>query len=249
MRRYPSRDLIASVAALLVPPFVAAVLLPWRDSLPNTSVALVLVVVVVGVAALGNRVAGAVAALSAAVWFDFFFTRPYQEFAIAKAADVQTAVLLLVVGVAVSQLAAYARRMRVVTITSADYLKHIYQTAELAQTSAGAHAVVEHVRDQLVEILSLKSCRFEYGSLIGHPPQLRQDGTVMSGRRRWDVERLGLPTPEVELRVIGNGRYYGRYMLSPTPGNVPPLQARLVAVTLADQAGSALDASGGTLGD
>ncbi|MER6515103.1 DUF4118 domain-containing protein [Nonomuraea sp. NPDC001636] len=124
-------------------------------------------------AALGNRVAGAVAALSAAVWFDFFFTRPYQEFAIAKAADVQTAVLPLVVGVAVSQLAAYARRMRVVTITSADYLKHIYQTAELAQTSDGAHAVVEHVRDQLVEILSLRNCRFEYGSLIGHPPQLR----------------------------------------------------------------------------
>lgn len=249
MRRYPSRDVIALAAALLAPLIVSAVLLPWRDTLPNTSVALVLVVVIVGVAALGNRLAGAVAALSAAVWFDFFFTRPYQEFAIAKAGDVQTAVLLLVVGVAVSQLAAYARRMRVVTIASAHYLKHIYETAELAQNSTGAHTVVERVRDQLVEILGLRSCRFEYGSLIGHPPQLQQDGTVVSGRRRWDVERLGLPTPEVELRVIGNGRYYGRYMLSPTPGNVPPLQARLVAVTLADQVGSALDAAASTLGD
>ncbi|YCK40785.1 DUF4118 domain-containing protein [Actinomadura sp. ATCC 39365] len=103
------------MAALVAPLIVAVVLLPWRESLPNTSVALVLVVVVVGVAAVGNRLAGAVAALSAAVWFDFFFTRPYQEFAIAKAADVQTAILLLIVGVAVSQLAAYARRMRVVT--------------------------------------------------------------------------------------------------------------------------------------
>ncbi|MFF5212329.1 hypothetical protein [Streptosporangium sp. NPDC000396] len=32
-----------------------------------------------------------------------------------------------------------------------------------------------------------------------------------------------------------------RFMLEPTPGTIPPLQARLVAVTLADQAGSALD--------
>ncbi|MGW2161466.1 hypothetical protein [Nonomuraea sp. NPDC001699] len=95
---------------------VSAVLLPWRDSLPNTSVALV-----------------------------------------------------LVVGVAVSQLAAYARRMRVVTIISAGYLKHIYETAELAQASAGAHAMVEHVRDQIVEILGLKGCRFEYGGLTRLP--------------------------------------------------------------------------------
>jgi K+-sensing histidine kinase KdpD len=38
------------------------------------------VVVVVAVAATGNRVAGALAALSAATWFDFFFTLPYPGF-------------------------------------------------------------------------------------------------------------------------------------------------------------------------
>ena len=32
-------------------------------------------------------------------------------------------------------------------------------------------------------------------------------------------------------------------MLQPAPGTVAPLQARLVAVTLADQAGAALDAA------
>ncbi|WP_345530716.1 hypothetical protein [Microbispora amethystogenes] len=58
--------------------------------------------------------------------------------------------------------------------------------------------------------------------------------------RRWDADHLGLPDTEVELRTFGNGRFYGRFMLDPTPGTIPPLQARLVAVTLADQAGSAL---------
>ena len=97
--------------------------------------ALLLVVVVVAVAAIGNRVAGAIAAIGAAVWFDFFFTLPYERFTIRSSADVTTFVLLLVVGVAVSQLAAYARRLKVVAITDAGYLAQIHQTASLTQTA------------------------------------------------------------------------------------------------------------------
>jgi hypothetical protein len=88
-----------------------------------------------------------------------------------------------------------------------------------------------------------KGARFEYGSLLGHPPRLEPDGTVMMGRSRWDVELSGLPAAEIELRTFGNGRYYGRFMLKATPGSKPSLQARLVAVTLADQAGRAFGAS------
>jgi hypothetical protein len=46
----------------------------------------------------------------------------------------------------------------------------------------------------------------------------------------------------VELRVLGNGTYLGRFLLDPAPGSRPSRQARLVAVTLADQTGAALDA-------
>ncbi|WP_214410738.1 DUF4118 domain-containing protein [Sphaerisporangium fuscum] len=247
MSRYLRRlgvDRIALLAALLAPPAVAAVLLPFRSGLPNTSVALVLVVVVVAVAAAGHRLAGAVAALSAAVWFNFFFTRPYQRFTITSPADVQTVILLLIVGLAVSQLAARARRLRVVAITDADYLARIHDTAELAHSAKGRDTIVDHVAAQLTSLLGLRGCRFEYGILLGHPPRLEPDGGVVWGRRHWDVDRLGLPGTEVELRTFRNGRYYGRFMLDPTPGVVPPLQARLVAVTLADQVGTALDTAG-----
>ena len=71
MTRYLTRDRAAIAAAVAAPLAAAAVLLPFRASWPNTNVALLLVVVVVSVAALGNRVAGAPAALGAAVWFDF----------------------------------------------------------------------------------------------------------------------------------------------------------------------------------
>ena len=236
MPRYLSRDRIAIVAALAAPLGVAAVLLPFRASWPNTNVALLLVVVVVGVAAIGNRVAGGLAAVWAALWFDFFFTVPYYRFTIRSSADVTTAVLLLLTGLAVSQLAARARRLKVITVTDAGYLAQIYETASLAKSARVPDVVVDRVKQQLVGLLDLEGARFEYGSLLGHPPRLEPDGTVMVGRLPWDVELSGLPT-------FGNGQYYGRFMLKAKPGSKPPLQARLVAVTLADQAGRAFGAS------
>lgn len=232
---------LAVIAGLLGPALLAAVLLPVRSGQANTDVALLLVVVVVAVAAAGSRLAGAVAALSAAAWFDFFFTRPYERFTITKAADVKAAVLLLIVGLAVSQLAARARRLQVIAVTDADHLARIHDVAELTQSVRSADTVVGCVKEQLTDVLDLRECRFEYGALLGHPPRLEQDGTVTVGRRSWDVDHKGLPDEEIELRTFGNGRFYGRFMLRPTPGSAPSRQARLVAVTLADQAGRALD--------
>jgi hypothetical protein len=242
MARYLTRDRVAVTAGVLLPLVVAVVLLPLRSSWSNTNMALVLVVAVVAVAAIGNRVAGALAAVSAAAWFDFFYTVPYDRFAIAQAGDIRTAVLLLVVGVAVSQLAARARRLKVIAITDARYLAEIHDTAELAQHARSPEAVIDRVEDQLIGLLDLAGCRFEYGTLLGHPPRLEPDGSVMVGHHQRDVEESGLPREEIELRTFGNGQYYGRFMLAPKAESRPSLQARLVAVTLADQAGRALAA-------
>jgi hypothetical protein len=233
-----ARDSLAVGAAVACPLAAAAVLLPFRSSWSNTNVALLLVVVVVAVAAIGSRLAGTLAAVGAAVWFDFFFTLPYYRFAIRSSADVTTAVLLLVTGVAVSQLAARARELKVVAITDEGYLAQIHQAAALSAAGMAPEGVAEHVRAQLVSLLNLEDCRFEFGSLLSHPPRLAEDGTVLAGDSRWDVDRAGMPA-ELELRVFGSGQYYGRFMLAPRPGSRPPAQARLVAVALADQVGRA----------
>ena len=60
----------------------------------------------------------------------------------------------------------------------------------------------------LISLLGLAACRFEYGSLLGHPPRLEPDGTVLAGHIRWDVEQFGLPGEELELRTFGNGQYF-----------------------------------------
>ncbi|MEU1629932.1 DUF4118 domain-containing protein [Streptomyces sp. NPDC020096] len=249
MRRFLHRDLVAVAAGLLAPLAVAAALVPARTHISNTDAALVLVVVIVAVAANGHRLAGALAALSAAAWFDFFFTRPYERFSITKSADIRTAVLLLLVGLAVSQLAARARRLEVIAITDADYLAQIHATAERAHSATSPSEVVDQVKGQLTDLLELRGCRFEYGSLLGHPAQLRPDGSVLVRRKCWDVDGQGLPDEEIELRTFGHGRYLGRFMLRPAPGAKPSLQARLVAVTLADQVGAALHTPGRARGD
>ncbi|MCB5907518.1 DUF4118 domain-containing protein [Streptomyces pinistramenti] len=245
MPHYFTRGPLAILAALAAPLAVCAVLLPFRSDLANTHVALVLVVVVVAAAVLGHRLAGALSAASAALWFDFFFTRPYEHFSITKSADVVTAVLLLVVGLVVSQLAARTRRLQVVAITDADYLAQIHQTAGIAGSATSPATVIDTVRAQLVGLLRLRGCRFEYGMLLGHPARLEPDGSVVQGRRIRDVDRLGLPDEEVELRVFSHGHFYGRFMLDPAPGALVSLEARLVAVTLAGAAGAALDTAQG----
>ncbi len=240
--RWPRRDLAAVGAALAGPLAASAVLLPFRGSWSNTNVALLLVVVVVAVAAAGNRAAGALAALGAAVWFDFFFTLPYYRLTIRSSADLTTAVLLLVTGLAVSQLAAWARRLKVIAVTDEGYLATMHGTAAKAHVSRSPEEVADYVGTLLAGLLDLQDWRFEYGSLRSHPPRLDADGSVVAGDSTWDVEQAGLPA-ELELRVFGNGQYYGRFLLTPQPGSKPPLQARLVAVALAEQVGHAYSGS------
>ncbi|MEV1042832.1 MULTISPECIES: hypothetical protein [unclassified Streptomyces] len=72
MLPYLTRGQVAVGAALALPPAACAVLVPFRADMSGTNTVLVLVVTVVAVAALGHRLAGALTALSAAVWFVFF---------------------------------------------------------------------------------------------------------------------------------------------------------------------------------
>ncbi len=243
LRRHPWRDLRAVAAALVGPLAASAVLLPFRTNWTNANVALLLVVVVVAVAAAGNRFAGALAAVGSAVWFDFFFTLPYYRLTIRSSDDVTTAVLLLVTGLAVSQLAAWARKLKVTAVAGEGYLATMHGTAALAQASRSPEAVAEYVGDTLADLLNLQEWRFEYGSLRSHPPRLEPDGSIVDGQSYWDVEQAGLP-PELELRVFDQGQYYGRFLMRPASEARPTAQARLVAVALAEQVGHAYSAAG-----
>ena len=228
--------------ALLGPLLVCALAVPLRDDIANTNVALVLVLVIVAAAALGSRTAGFLAAASAAFWFDLLMTAPYNRLTITDRTDAETTVLLLAIGLGVTELAQWGRRASARATQDEGYLAGVRDTAAAVARGGSAGNIVDEVGAQLTRLLSLRRCQFQYGVAgLGDPARLQPDGTVLSHGVAWDVERAGLPTDgEIELLVESGGMLQGRYLCVATPDSRPSLAQRLVAVTLAAQVGSAL---------
>jgi K+-sensing histidine kinase KdpD len=245
MSGYVNRDRLAMLAGLAAPLALAAILAPFRTSFPNTDAALALILVVVAVAANGDRRAGVLAAVSAAAWFDFFLTRPYERFAITSRTDIETTILLLGIGVAVTELAVWGRREHAAASRRAGYLDGINTAAQAVAAGGSPSVLIEQVTGQLTRLLTLRSCRFEYGVAgIGQPARLRHDGTVAARHRVWAVEAVGFPPDmDVELLVESGGVFRGRLLMTPDQGARPTLEQRLLAVALADQVGAALATS------
>jgi K+-sensing histidine kinase KdpD len=238
------RPLVVGAAAV-VPLVACAVLSLFRDSVANTNAALGLVLLIVAAASTGIRVAGLVAALSSAAWFDFFLTEPYNQFPITDRADTETAVLLMLVGAAVTEVALWGRRQQAHASREQGYLDGVLSTA--ATVGAGrssTNSLIDHVCEQIVDVLQIDRCRFDPGSgpILS---ALNNDGTMTYNGHPFNVDRLGLPTDsEIALVVQSGGVVHGRFLLTAATQVVrPTLEQRRVAVALANQVGAALAAS------
>jgi Domain of unknown function (DUF4118) len=239
------RDRIAVAAGLAAPLLLAAVLVPFRTRFANTDAALALILLVVAIAALGNRLAGYIAAVSAAVWFDFFLTRPYERFAINRATDITTTVLLLLIGVAVTEIAVWGRRQRAAASRRSGYLDGINDAARAVATGGSPSALIDQIAGSLTQLLSLRSCQFQYGVAgIGRPARIGRDGEILTDGRPLSASGTGLLAgASIELLAESGGRLQGRFLMQPAPDARPSREQLLVAVALADQAGAALASS------
>ncbi|HEU4948268.1 MAG TPA: DUF4118 domain-containing protein [Kribbella sp.] len=243
MKAYRNPVLTAAVVA----PFVVCVgLVPFRDSFDNANAALLLVLVIVAVASFGIRPAGVVAAVSSAVWFDFFLTVPYNRLTIDDRADIEATVLLVVIGAAVTEIALWGRRQQARASRQSGYLTGVLTTSRRCATGDSAAELIDHVGTQLIDVLGIDGCRFRTGTVgrVG-APQLNHDGSVTRGSQVLKIERDGLPTnAEIELTVQHAGVVRGRFLLTAAARITrPDLEQRLVAVALADQVGAALSSN------
>ena len=236
-------SLVAVFAGLIAPVAISLALVPVRQSFNSTDDALVLVIVVVGVSTIGNRLAGVIGALSSSTWFDFFFTRPYEHFSITKRADIETTLLLLVVGVVATELAARGERQRQIAREGANYLEMIHDFSELTATGEPAEFVIIRAAAELTDLLYLRDCRFEQTQADRSCPRLEPGGEVIVSGKRWLASDIGLPSPEVELLVESHGQLRGRFVLVPTPGQPVTLERRVVAVALAGQVWDPLEST------
>jgi K+-sensing histidine kinase KdpD len=232
------RGPIALVAAIFLPLGVAALMVPFRATFADAAASLVLVAVVTLVATVGTRLAGYVAALSAALWFDFFLTRPYDQVVITHRTDIEITVSLFLVGVVITELAARSRKHHQRADEESSNVELVYKVAELVAAGRPLEVVAEQVCAALVDLLHLRGCRYDTATPIRVVNEIRRDGRVILGGMEWPVGTWGLPGKEIALAVMAGGQAVGRFVLIPNPGEGISQQRRLVAVALADQVGS-----------
>jgi hypothetical protein len=225
----------------VLPLLVASTLVSVRTVLQNANVALILVVVVVFIAAVGGRAAGALAAVSSALSFNFFHTKPYLRLTIDSADDVETTVLLLAVGLLVGHLAAGRRQAR---RFARNEIRRIHRMGGFTAQGEETPVVILAAEAELVDLLGLTACRFEAPPSPLVLPRIERTGTLDVGTYRFRPEGFELPADGVELPVYGRGTLLGRFVLEATPGVGISLERRVLAVAIADQVGAALAAEG-----
>jgi hypothetical protein len=236
----PSLSPLAWVVALAGPVVVSAALIPGRSDIRTSNVSLVLVLVVVVAAVLGGRLGGAVAALVSFAAFDFFFTRPYYSFTINSHDDVETAVLLLVVGLIVGELVVRTRRSESRAARSRAEVVRVRRLSELAAGGEPAGRLIGIVRGELVSLLHVEECRFEPLPFREELPEMTHQGVR--------IPSTDLPEPmptdgRIALPVYGGGRPVGRFVIDleeRATGIALPPEDRALAVALADQLGTVL---------
>lgn len=234
------RNRWAVLAALVAPLGLCALLVPLRASFTNSAAALLLVAVIAAVAVAGRRFAGFVASVSSALWFDFFLTRPYDQFAISHRNDIETMVCILVVGFIVTELAARSRHHFEASNETSDFVDMIHGLAVLGAGSESLETIIERAESSLSQLLELRDCRFE--AHMSDPPLARigPSGEVTHVGLLWPVDNIGIPGPQAEILAQWRGHVMGRFVLTPTPGLPVSIERRAVATSLAELVAAAL---------
>jgi hypothetical protein len=115
--------------------------------------------------------------------------------------------------------------------------------AERVAGGASDQELIDLAMAELTDLLSLISCRFELEATGPVLPVLERSGRIESKYRRVGPDgEIALPPLGVRLPVVGGGRQVGSIVLDPDANVGVTVEARLVAVALADQLGSALAA-------
>lgn len=223
-----------------VPVGVAAAWIPLRDRLPNTDLALILVVVIAAVGLSGGAPAALVSAVCASVAFDLLDTRPYGTLAMSRGVDVTTALILLGTGVLVGAGAARLGRYRRSEDSRSDALAVVMEASGLVATGEERELITEALAEELRRSLRLIDCEFEARPPSGRSPMVARNGGLVGL-----LDATGGAGPSrIDLPIWCQGEIVAHYRLT-FRGKAPSQEDLRVALSLADQAGAAMSRAGG----
>jgi predicted nucleic acid-binding protein len=238
-----ARTVATWASALVLPLGIAAACIPLRAHVAAADVALLLAVVILVAATLGGRITGAVAALDAAVAFDLFFTKPYYSLRINRAEDLETALLMLIVGVAIGEIVTRGRRDRHAAHVSRSNLERVSRFTELAAGGERPGRLIRVARRELIELLALDDAEFERPPFFDALPRLNHSGLSIPPTLATDGHAAARRASQIELPIWAEGLEVGRFVLTLTDeatGLEFAPQARTSALALADQLGVVL---------
>ena len=235
----------AFVASLLIGLLVE----PFRGTIGLENVVILYLLVVVAAAGIGGRAAGIVAAVSAALAYDFFLTTPYHTLVIDSLAQVITVALLVATGIVVSIGGRVRRRSAAVAEAHADAIHLLHRVTETAAAGgavdrAAAEGLQRLLGARRVSVLrrSPEGCAVAVDSGDTQPPldlealtHLDREGRIPPGHHRVLDGTMVLPLEGVALDLVAHQHPVGYLVVIPGRDVPADRTIRLAVAALANQ--------------
>jgi Domain of unknown function (DUF4118) len=229
------------MVAALGPFTVTAVLTPFREQVHAATFVVVVLIALIGAAAmLAGPMAATFATIMAVLSFDFFFLHPYLVLKVDAEDGLWPVVVLFLAGLCV---VAFARQRSLRSTRASEpstrpgpnQSRHIERIVHLIEQGVDSNDLISAVQAELTGLLLARSCRFEAGEPCSVLLRIERNGSVAGSPafRQSQAEDLELP-------VSRGDRYVGRFVLSPTLGASVPLENWIVAVILTDHLAAAV---------
>ena len=225
------RRAIADLLAIVLPAVVAAAMIPLRADHGRTT-AIVLVVPVVAVAALGATGPAVVAALSAGLSYDVLLTEPYYRLAIDDSDDLAAAITLVVVGLIVGVLSSRLVRFTARAAARRTELQHLLDFVTASTGTLTESELADEACGHIAAVLNLADCRWSPGHHPSSGALLLPDGNVMGHLTDLDPDQAKLPR-QLELPAVAGTIQIGRFVLTSDRQHVTSYEERLTAATIA----------------
>ena len=226
-----ARLIAGYVLAVALPAVTAAATIPLRGS--HTGAAAVVLVLAVGVvAAIGTTGPALLAAVWAGVIFDLLLTKPYYRLAIYDGDDLSAAISLVVVGVIVGVLSSRLASLAARNIARRKELHQLVKFIQAADVASSIDELSEVLQAELTDLLGLASCDWSPDGQGGDGPWLLSTGSVMGPLAAMNPDRAVLPEG-LDLPVEAGPTRLGHLILSPQPGRRTSIEERLTAATMA----------------